>query len=85
MATKKTTTTSRKTSVKAPSTSAAPKVARRAATTKPNSQPAMTPEQRRDMIAMTAYYLAERRGFEPGHELTDWLEAEQQIDQQRTA
>ncbi len=23
-----------------------------------------------------AYYLAEKRGFEPGHELADWLQAE---------
>ncbi len=30
-------------------------------------------------IAQTAYYLAEKRGFAPGHELEDWLEAEQTI------
>ena len=29
-------------------------------------------------IAELAYYKAERRGFEPGHELEDWLEAEQE-------
>lgn len=27
-------------------------------------------------IAERAYYLAESRGFESGHELDDWLEAE---------
>jgi hypothetical protein len=27
-------------------------------------------------IAELAYYKAEGRGFEPGHELEDWLEAE---------
>lgn len=27
-------------------------------------------------IAELAYYKAEIRGFEPGHELEDWLEAE---------
>ncbi len=27
-------------------------------------------------IAELAYYKAESRGFEPGHELDDWLEAE---------
>jgi len=27
-------------------------------------------------IAETAYYKAEARGFEPGRELDDWLEAE---------
>jgi hypothetical protein len=31
------------------------------------------------MIATAAYYLAERRGFEPGHEIEDWLTAEQQV------
>ena len=29
-------------------------------------------------IAEVAYYKAEGRGFEPGHELEDWLEAEQE-------
>jgi hypothetical protein len=29
------------------------------------------------MIATTAYYRAAQRGFEPGHELDDWLQAEQ--------
>lgn len=33
------------------------------------------------MIAETAYYLAERRGFLSGHSLDDWLEAEQQVRQ----
>ena len=27
-------------------------------------------------VAELAYYKAESRGFEPGHELEDWLEAE---------
>jgi hypothetical protein len=29
-------------------------------------------------IAECAFYKAEKRGFEPGHELEDWLEAEQE-------
>lgn len=29
-----------------------------------------------DQIAITAYLKAEARGFEPGHELEDWLAAE---------
>jgi Protein of unknown function (DUF2934) len=33
----------------------------------------------RHMVAVAAYYLAERRNFEPGHELNDWLTAEAQI------
>ena len=38
------------------------------------------PEVRRLMIAEAAYYRAEQRGFEPGHDLEDWLEAEARID-----
>lgn len=34
---------------------------------------------RRALIAISAYYLAERRGFTPGHELEDWLAAEAQV------
>lgn len=31
-------------------------------------------------IAVNAYYLAEKRGFQPGRELDDWLEAEVGVD-----
>lgn len=39
-----------------------------------------TPEQRREMIAIAAYYLAERRGFAPGGAENDWFRAEGAID-----
>jgi len=45
--------------------------------------PVMEPlsdEQRRELIAVTAYYLAESRNFQPGHEDEDWLTAEGQIE-----
>jgi hypothetical protein len=38
-----------------------------------------TDEQRRELVAVAAYYLAERRNFKPGHETEDWLEAESQV------
>ena len=38
------------------------------------------PVRCREMIAQAAYFNAERRGFEPGHELDDWLAAENQIN-----
>lgn len=41
----------------------------------------VTAEERAEMIAVAAYYLAERRGFFPGSATRDWLQAEQQIDQ----
>jgi hypothetical protein len=37
----------------------------------------------REMVAVNAYYRAEKRGFEDGHEMDDWLEAEQKIKIQR--
>lgn len=37
------------------------------------------PARRRTMIAEAAYYRAERRGFAPGHELEDWLQAEAEL------
>jgi hypothetical protein len=30
-------------------------------------------------ISAAAYYRAEARGFEPGHELEDWIEAEREV------
>ncbi len=39
-----------------------------------------TPEQRQEMIAIAAYYLAERRGFTPDGAESDWLSAERMIN-----
>jgi hypothetical protein len=41
---------------------------------------APTPRERDQMIAVAAYYRAQGRNFEPGHELEDWLEAEAEVD-----
>ncbi|MDP9011417.1 MAG: DUF2934 domain-containing protein [Pseudomonadota bacterium] len=38
-----------------------------------------TPSDRQLMIEREAYLRAERRGFEPGHELEDWLAAEHSL------
>jgi hypothetical protein len=40
----------------------------------------LEPGVREIMIAEAAYYIAERRGFEPGGELDDWLAAESEIE-----
>ena len=37
------------------------------------------PESRRSMIAEAAYFCAEKRGFAPGGELQDWLDAVAQL------
>lgn len=42
--------------------------------------PAEKEAERRRRIAVEAYYNAERRGFEEGREIDDWLEAERHVD-----
>lgn len=44
------------------------------------SSAAETPQTRWQRIASRAYALAQQRGFAPGAELGDWLQAEQEID-----
>jgi hypothetical protein len=36
-------------------------------------------EEIRALIAEAAYHRARKRGFAPGHELEDWVEAEAQV------
>lgn len=38
-------------------------------------------ETNREKISVVAYTKAEARSFEPGHELEDWLEAEEEVAQ----
>jgi Protein of unknown function (DUF2934) len=38
--------------------------------------------QRQLAIARVAYFRAQQRGFAPGHELEDWLAAEQEVYRQ---
>jgi len=45
----------------------------------PAEQSAFTPEQWQEMVATAAYYRAERRGFERGSPVDDWLEAEAEL------
>jgi len=59
-----------------------------AATTKKSTKPTKpdtsliesSPEERLKVIAVAAYHKAEKRGFAPGDELQDWVEAEMEID-----
>jgi hypothetical protein len=47
----------------------------------PRAKPAaIAPETRQQLIATLAYSIAERRGFVPGNELDDWLQAEAEVD-----
>ncbi len=40
----------------------------------------VSPRERYKMIATMAYYRAEQRDFEPGHDVEDWLDCERIID-----
>ncbi|MGD8639073.1 MAG: DUF2934 domain-containing protein [Gammaproteobacteria bacterium] len=44
----------------------------------------VTPEQRQQMIAEAAYFIAEHRGFSGNDSESDWFYAENQIDQMLT-
>jgi len=39
----------------------------------------ITPKERWKMVAVAAYHKAEKRGFAPGHDLQDWIDAEKEI------
>ncbi len=45
-------------------------------------RPSVTMEERRQWVATAAYYRAQRRGFTPGQEDMDWLEAESEVEAQ---
>jgi hypothetical protein len=79
-----TVTTTRRESSKPPAAAAAAAtkakagiIAERAA--QPAEPVASDPETQQLMIAEAAYFCAEKRGFAPGGELEDWLEAEAQV------
>jgi hypothetical protein len=42
----------------------------------------LSDEAKSQMIARAAYFRAEKRGFAPGGELQDWLEAERDVERQ---
>jgi hypothetical protein len=42
-------------------------------------QPRVTAEERQQWIATAAYFRAQRRGFTPGQEASDWFEAEAEV------
>jgi hypothetical protein len=73
-------------------TTSSARAPRKSATSKPTRKqtptetaPLLDPERRRALIAEAAYFRAERRGFEPGHETEDWLAAELEVDTALTA
>lgn len=47
--------------------------------------PVVDAHERWQRTAVTAFFLAEARGFVPGHELEDWFSAERMVDAALTA
>ena len=66
---------------------AAPKPAAKTAAPRPavpkasaeKPSPPVSGDELRRLVAEAAYYRAQRRGFEPGYELQDWVEAESEV------
>jgi hypothetical protein len=44
-----------------------------------NTQPKLSPEEVYRLIQESAYFKAKARGFAPGNEVQDWIEAEQEV------
>jgi hypothetical protein len=44
-----------------------------------NTQPRLSPEEVYRLIQESAYFKAKARGFAPGHEVQDWIEAEAEV------
>lgn len=67
----------------------APAKAPRTAKTKPsaglpapfngNARAEISPDELRKLVSEAAYYRAKRRGFKPGHEVEDWVQAEAEV------
>jgi hypothetical protein len=57
---------------------AAPKSARPSAFTA-GARADLSPDELRKLISEAAYYRAKQRGFTPGHEFEDWIQAEAEV------
>jgi len=44
-----------------------------------NAQAEVSPEELRKLISEAAYFRAKQRGFAPGYELEDWIQAEAEV------
>ena len=39
----------------------------------------LSPDELRKLVSEAAYYRAKQRGFAPGHEVEDWIQAEAEV------
>ena len=78
------------TQIRTQKTKATPKMADRSATVavkakqavvenRPTPGQGISAEERERFVAQAAYFRAEKRGFAPGYELQDWVEAEAEV------
>jgi len=44
-----------------------------------NARAEMSPDELRKLVSEAAYYRAKQRGFTPGHEMEDWIQAEAEV------
>jgi DUF2934 family protein len=68
-------------STAAPTKSELQNSAKKPSIVRTEARPNIVPINVEEEIRRLAYLLAERRGFEPGHEHEDWLAAEREIRQ----
>ena len=66
-----------KNAIRAPTVAAKP--VKNSAEAQTTSVPVLTAHEREKFIAQAAYFRAEKRGFAPGCELQDWIEAEAEV------
>jgi hypothetical protein len=71
-----TTTTKATASSKTPTRAAAPRTGKELT---PDARVELTRDELNKLISEAAYFRAKQRGFEPGHELEDWIQAEAEV------
>jgi len=66
---------------KAPRTAkpAEPNKAGSKSVTSSNARVEISAEELRKLVSEAAYYRAKQRGFTPGHEMDDWIQAEAEV------
>jgi hypothetical protein len=68
------------TTPKPPSRAGAPRSAKEITESMtPEARVQLSREELQKLISEAAYYRAKQRGFQPGHELEDWIQAEAEV------
>jgi hypothetical protein len=63
-----------------PASAKAPRTARKTRTpAPPDARVEISPDELRKLVSEAAYYRAKQRGFTPGHEVEDWVQAEAEV------